>query len=174
MSEITTSTLIACAALAVAMWSAWTAHRAYRLAKGQTEPGVSLDLSPMPGQRGWFEVRISITDRAPYKITAKSLRVIWPPSARLVGWEDGTKPDACGQILPRQAMPPEKGSRKISLRTRLASAGSKTDRDYEDHFLFVSPNKQTLLLGQRILLRLTLLTSEPRGRHMTFNVLRAV
>jgi hypothetical protein len=138
ISEITViNTVIASAALLIALWSTWTAHRAYKLAQSQSEPGVSVDLTPITGQPDWFQVAITVTNRAPYGLRAETLAIAWPPSARLVTWFDGTAPNQLNNPVSRNPMPADKAVRRISLEMRLAATASNSTKS----FLFARPSR---------------------------------
>ena len=83
------------AALVIAAWAAWIAHETQWRQDRAVQPVISLQVSPL--QAGWFELRISVVNPAPYPLQADSLTVLRPAAAWLVSYMDGAPQDPEGQ-----------------------------------------------------------------------------
>src|SRR3546814_19293521 len=88
-----TANFLALGAILVAGWSAWTSHRAFKHVKGSDTPIVSATIDPVKDQSGWFNVRVTFTNRADYPISAVELAVCRPSRGRLLVRNGGIEMD---------------------------------------------------------------------------------
>src|SRR3546814_823728 len=95
------------------------------LVKGSDTPIVSATIDPVKDQAGWFNVRVTVTNRADYPISAVELAVCRPSRGRLLARNDGIEMDHYEDPRRLNPLPVEQANRKVRMRMTVGRAGSK-------------------------------------------------
>lgn len=166
--EFTADTLIAGLALLVAGWSGWTAHRAYKLAKGATAPAVSVTIDRAKDHPGWWIVGVIITNPSSHLLKAERIRVILPRGTRLLSWFTASKPDGFGNQILKSELPLSSSKRSIGLSIDFARVDPR-DTLRDNVLLYVPPTKQ-----HRIWLHLTLVMMDAANTRKSVLIRRSL
>ncbi len=120
----TSDTVLAALAVSTSGWSAWTAHRALKMARGADTPAVSVKVDPVEGQARWRSVNIVVTNRSDHLIHADSLEVRGPRGAVLLSTADAHRQDGYGGLALKDPLPLTDAAKTVQLSMRVARAGA--------------------------------------------------
>ncbi len=180
ITAVTSDTLLAGAAILIAFWSAWTAHRAHKLVNRASDPAVSMNITPLKEHKGAHLIRVGIANRSDHPIKAESLQVVWPRNARLLRWVDASKYDSYGQTVLRDALPEADAQRSITMQLSLAHQGRRASGAMPGHYGTSDYNNEDAILllpdtGKvRVIFRLRLAFSDTKNKRMGFWIFRSI
>lgn len=154
--------LTAWIAIAIAAWSARTAHRTHNLAISASKPAVSTTITPLEDHPGWWQIETIVVNRSDHILEVKSFHVWWPFRAKLMAFDDANDSNAYGEPEIKSLLPADAMRRSIPIHTSVSGAGKSRNTIY----LF-RPG-----IGGWIWLRLRLAFSDSTNSRMAFSIRR--